>query len=375
MARRTTASSRTVPQDDADLQDDAVPEDHAVPQDDAVLPDVFLHDESDHAWRAWAAAALLQGVPLAETISTMVSRGVPEEQAAHICGRCFANPVFEAGRSISQQLRKLESILDMLQTMRSLSEVPRRVERRAGVSAREFLDDYYSQNIPVILEDVCDEWPALERWTPGYLVERLGREEVEVMAERDADPEYELNAATHRFRMPFDEYVAKITAVGRSNDRYLVANNNLLAQPAAEPLWADFTEDRRYLGNDHERKQTFLWFGPAGTVTPLHHDAVNLLFHQVRGLKRFVLVSPLETHRVYNSVGVFSDVDPVSPDLERFPRFAAAHPLTFDLGPGEALFVPAGWWHRVEALELSMSVSSTNFLRPNNVHWTNPERL
>ena len=41
------------------------------------------------------------------------------------------------------------------------------------------------------------------------------------------------------------------------------------------------------------------------------------------------------------------------PDFERYPRFrealAAAH--TAELGPGDAVFIPALWWHHVESLE------------------------
>jgi hypothetical protein len=41
-----------------------------------------------------------------------------------------------------------------------------------------------------------------------------------------------------------------------------------------------------------------------------------------------------------------------NPDLERFPRFAAALAASqsAELGPGDALFIPFGWWHHVESL-------------------------
>ncbi len=41
-----------------------------------------------------------------------------------------------------------------------------------------------------------------------------------------------------------------------------------------------------------------------------------------------------------------------TPDLDRFPRFAAAMAasMSAELEPGDAIFVPSLWWHQVEAL-------------------------
>ena len=46
-------------------------------------------------------------------------------------------------------------------------------------------------------------------------------------------------------------------------------------------------------------------------------------------------------------------VDLAAPDLERFPRFAAAWQEAEQgtLEPGDAIYIPYGWWHGVESLE------------------------
>jgi ribosomal protein L16 Arg81 hydroxylase len=163
--------------------------------------------------------------------------------------------------------------------------------------------------------------------------------------------------------------VTTVIEAGLGNDSYLVANNEVLAKPAMAPLWDDFTLDRRYLTRNDEHTHAFLWFGPRGTVTPLHHDAMNVLFNQVVGRKRFQLISPLESPYLYNSVSVYSDVDILEPDIVRFPLFAHAHPIELVLEPGETLFVPVGWWHHVESLDLSISVSFTNFVFENDPEW------
>jgi ribosomal protein L16 Arg81 hydroxylase len=331
--------------------------------------------EVSHDWHRWAAISLLRGTPLAKAVETMSNEGVPEDQAAAACARLFTDPTFEAAEWAMQQLRKLESVLSMRQQMAALDERPLEVERRSGLSREEFLQEYYARNRPVVLEDVCDKWPALSCWSPEYLAEKLAEAEVEVMTGRESDDDYEVNSNQHRTLMPFDEYVAKVLATEWSNDLYLVANNKLLESEVALPLWDDFSLDTRYLAPDTQRRLTFLWFGPAGTVTKLHHDVMNVLFHQVNGWKQFILISPLETHCLSNSVGVYADVDPQAPNLTRFPRYEAVRPLQISVGPGEALFVPVGWWHHVTALETSISVSTTSFVYPNTIPWANPSKI
>jgi ribosomal protein L16 Arg81 hydroxylase len=323
-------------------------------------------------WRRWAAVALMKGAPLPEVLGTLAAQGFPEGDAIRYTARLYDDPALDAGRWLAQQLQKVNSVLTMRETMRALSDVPLDVDRRTGVSQKEFLDRYYSQNTPVLMTDSCDQWPALSLWNPAYLAEKLGSVEVEVMAGRESDPDYELNANEHRFMMPFDEFVAKIEGASRSNDTYLVANNKLLATEAALPLWDDFTLDERYLAPDPRRDHAFLWFGPAGTVTPLHHDTINVLFNQIDGWKHFILIPSLEVHRVYNNLAVYSAVDPLQPDLEQYPLFADVQQIHLDVGPGQTLFIPAGWWHHVEATEASISISFTNFAFSNDIEWSNP---
>ncbi len=322
-------------------------------------------------WRRWAAVALMKGAPLAEVLGTLGAQGFPEGDAIRYTASLYDDPAMDAGRWLAQQLQKVYSVLTMREQMRALSDEPLEIDRRTGVSQKEFLDRYYAQNQPVLMTDSCDRWPALSLWNPAYLVEKLGSTEVEVMAGRESDPDYEVNSDEHRFMMPFDEYVAKIESA-RGNDTYLTANNKLLATEAALPLWDDFSLDERYLAPDPSRTRAHLWFGPAGTVTPLHHDSVNVLFNQVDGWKHIILVPSLAIHRVYNTIAVYSAVDPLKPDLDQYPMFADAQQYHFDVGPGQTLFIPTGWWHHVEATEASISISFTNFAFSNDIEWSNP---
>jgi ribosomal protein L16 Arg81 hydroxylase len=192
---------------------------------------------------------------------------------------------------------------------------------------------------------------------------------IEVMTGRDADPRYEREPDRHRTEMRFADYIDMVYSGKVTNDYYLVANNAFLQRPAAEPLLEDFAAFPEYLNPAAASDQSFLWFGPAGTVTPLHHDTSNILMAQVVGRKHYRLVPASQWHFVYNNTGVFSDVDCESPDFNRHSDFRKATVIDVILEPGEVLFMPVGWWHHARALDVSMTISFTNFVFPNYFNW------
>ena len=43
-----------------------------------------------------------------------------------------------------------------------------------------------------------------------------------------------------------------------------------------------------------------------------------------------------------------SPIDAFEPERDRYPLFAKATAIEFDLLPGEILFIPTGWFHQVK---------------------------
>ena len=54
---------------------------------------------------------------------------------------------------------------------------------------------------------------------------------------------------------------------------------------------------------------------------------------------------------------------------ERYPRLAGSARFEVVQGPGEAIFVPAGWHHEVRNLEDTLSINH-NWLNACSLHWT-----
>jgi len=320
-------------------------------------------------WRRWIVESLLLRVPERQIVATLVeNRFDPEVSAAEVAA-AVAHPYVLAARPNIHRLRKLELMLDAHHHVASLSRRSGVIERRGPISRTEFLERYYSANFPVVLTGLMNNANALTRWTPSYLKQTCGSAKVEIMAGRNKDARYEINSQQHKRSIRFDEYVDMVTNGGPSNDYYLVANNGFLDRPETRPLLADLSMYSEFLDPTRTNGQIFFWYGPAGTVTPLHHDLMNVWMTQIHGKKRVLLVAPDQTHLVYNRVGVYSDVDAESPDDSQHPLFRQAQVLSVDVEPGEVLFLPVGWWHHVRSLSVSISVSYINFAFPNQFTW------
>lgn len=79
------------------------------------------------------------------------------------------------------------------------------------------------------------------------------------------------------------------------------------------------------------------------------------------GDKQILLFSPDDSSCLYPHEDKLlfntAQVDPVNPDVEKFPDFKKAVMYKCLLGPGEMLYIPEKWWHHVTALSKSFSVS------------------
>ncbi|SOB87401.1 Cupin-like domain-containing protein [Sphingomonas guangdongensis] len=100
-----------------------------------------------------------------------------------------------------------------------------------------------------------------------------------------------------------------------------------------------------------------VWIGNATRVAT-HYDGSANLACVVAGKRRFLLFPPDQLPNLY--IGPLdrtmagqpaSLVDPDAPDLKRYPRYAEAlrHAMVAELGPGDAIYMPALWWHNIQA--------------------------
>ncbi|SCK51732.1 Cupin-like domain-containing protein [Variovorax sp. HW608] len=324
-------------------------------------------------WRQWIAESRLRECTPESMLETMKTAGLDAAEAEAAIAAMENEPAFLAARRMQQVQRKLESVTANLQKLWASAPRYDVVEKRSSPSREEFIERYVRGCRPVVLTDVARDWPAMQRWSPEDLKQRFGRFDVEIQDGRDADPNYEENKLAHRRVVPLGPFVDRVLAGGPTNDYYLTANNEVLRGEAFSPLLADIGSLPPACDRSQLADRSSFWFGPAGTKTPLHHDTIMLFHTQVVGRKRWRLVSPLETPKLYNFNGVFSPVDIDDPDLGRYPLFKEVTILDVVVEPGETMFLPLAWWHQVVSLDLSMSLSYSNLDVPNDFSYRNPD--
>ncbi|MDB5678495.1 cupin-like domain-containing protein [Sphingomonas bacterium] len=231
---------------------------------------------------------------------------------------------------------------------------------------------------PVVMRGLVADWPIVEAARAGTFAEWLS-----ARASNDQVPMIRAAAAEHGRlhyapaldRPNFDREPVTIAGfladAARQADLFAPDTLAIQALPAAQVV-PDFARSHPMplLPDDVEPR---FWLGTPAVVAT-HHDTVENIACIAAGRRRFTLFPPEQVANLY--MGPFhltpagtavSMVHITDPDLDRFPRFAdaLAAARTAELEPGDAIYIPYGWYHHVEALApLNLLVN----------YWWNPAR-
>jgi hypothetical protein len=327
---------------------------------------------TDADWPRRLAWLLISGYDESEAISKCGVDGVTKDALGKQAQELLSSPLYPLAKLHTTRLMCREWLLSVYAALSTLPAAAIPFELRHKISRADFLATYYSRNQAVFFPGLASDWPAIALWGPEYLKTCCGGITVEVMMNRTAAEVAEQNTAQRLKReMNWSEYIDLVYRGGRSNDYYMVSRNNFFQRPGTRRLLND-VHCPEYVRIDDECRHIKLWFGPAGTVTPLHYDDMNNLIVQIAGRKTVRLYSSCLAELMQQSVPWYAGVDPsTSPTSPEGPQ---ARCITRELNPGDALFIPVGWWHALEAAEVSITLAFTDFGVPNRypMRWKPP---
>lgn len=244
--------------------------------------------------------------------------------------------------------------------------------------------------IPVVVTDGMDNWPARSKWTFEHFKAVYGQDlgaapcSMSGGAKRitklsayidflDASKDTPLGALPGLWMDGKGRHMSDAPKLGASPPWYFVWH----AFRHHPELYDDikptpyFTSDlvleldptlRRLIELTSGIEYWEIYLGAANSLTPLHQDywGTHGYLAQIQGRKRVELFAPSDSEYLYQG-----QVDPEKPNPESHPLFEKATAYECEIGPGEILYIPPGWWHHIRGLEKSITVSHNYFNETN----------
>lgn len=245
----------------------------------------------------------------------------------------------------------------------SLTATPKHIDEVATISPQDFGARYFRPKKPVLITNMLNQWPAMKKWSFEFF-RQLNADQTVYLEDGNV-----LQGETAFQRQQLNDYLQQLIDAGRTAAQnksatpqqkvsYLSVFNIFTVFPQLQAD-VDFSLIRTYTYKNF----VFAWLGPAGTLTGYHIDWIDNTLAQLHGRKRVQLVAPADSRMLYPSTkydyrSTLSSLDPRTYDPQRYPRFADVQPLEVILEPGQLLYIPRGWWHRVESLDPSISVNN-----------------
>ena len=217
-------------------------------------------------------------------------------------------------------------------------------------------------NQPIKIVNAINHWPAIgdSLWNINYLSKTIGFRTVPIeIGKRYTDDSWTQTLMT------VNEFVKKYISNPNPPSVGYLAQHEF--QDQFIEIENDFeTPEYCYTGEEPcEDVATNIWFGPGGTVSPLHTDPRHNCLCQIFGQKYVKLYPQDQTDFVYPFPEAHLMSNTSQLDLEKdfeeivqeFPKFSEAKGYECVLNPGDMLYIPPKCWHFVKSLSTSCSLS------------------
>lgn len=253
-----------------------------------------------------------------------------------------------------------------LATASALDEIDMQQIKRINCNSCEVdFAELVQQGRPVVLQSWIEQWPALaavrsseqalirylRQFDQGYEVDTLL-----MAADTAGKVGYQADDLAH-FNYERRQYPVWAVLQQLDQHRQQPSAVRIALQSARLDLCLPGFSDENPMPAIAKTVVGRIWAGNQ-TVVPAHFDHAQNLACVLAGRRIFTLFPPEQISNLYLGplqhapTGTpISLVDITAPDYQRFPRYRIAEAAGFraELGPGDVLFLPALWWHHVQA--------------------------
>ncbi|NDV41815.1 cupin-like domain-containing protein [Flagellimonas sediminis] len=231
----------------------------------------------------------------------------------------------------------------------NLEQIP----REKTLTKREFIQNYFKPQKPVVIERFIEDWPAYSKWNLEYMKDVAGDKIVPLYDDRPVKHDEGFNEPHAKMQM--SDYVDLLKS---GPTRYRIFLWNILKE--VPELQQDFTYPD--FGLKLMKGLPMLFFGGEDSYTFMHYDIdlANIFHFHFEGKKQCILFSQSETKYLYkvpHSLITREDIDFDRPDLEKWPALKHAKGHIADLEHGNVLYIPEGYWHYMKYVTPGFSMS------------------
>ncbi|MBW1658339.1 cupin-like domain-containing protein [Flavobacterium quisquiliarum] len=235
----------------------------------------------------------------------------------------------------------------------------KQIERVKKISKEDFISQYVKKQIPVVIEELTEDWPAYKKWKLSYINAIAGDITVPLYDDRPVNHEEGFNQA--HLKMKMSDYINLLES--RPTNYRIFLYNLMKDVPTLKNdfLWPD-------IGLKLVKQLPMLFFGGENARVFMHYDIdySNILHFHFHGEKQCMIFAPDQSKYMYKVPHALisrEDIDFDNPDYEKFPALKNAEGFITNLKHGEMLYMPEGYWHYMKYLTPGFSMSLRAFPR------------